>query len=248
MLDQLRHQRSKHLQDHRDRANSVRGMEELVADIRDLPGFEGFQLPPRSDELMAMAIEGPIVTFLCTKFRNDAIIVTATSIKSLMLPQLIYEDAESWMRKIPTLVRIARSKYGENNSQMDKLLSWLWDSAVAPVLNELQLKMSGDKLPRVWWIGTGGLAMAPFHAAGRHSRRSTENTYSHVISSYIPTIKALSYARRRKPQLLSRPGSSLLVVTMPTSPAQNTLLGSSLGTKQFTLPVTLFLTNLGCEY
>ncbi|KAI5836759.1 CHAT domain-containing protein [Morchella snyderi] len=221
MLDQLRDRRSTHLQDHRDRETSVRSMEELVADIRDLPGFEGFQLPPRSDELMAMASEGPIVTFLCTKCRSDAIIVTATSIKSLRLPQLIYEDAEAWMSKISTLVRSKRSNYGENNSQMEKLLSWLWDSAVAPVLNELQLmKMSGDKLPRVWWIGTGVLARAPFHAAGRHSRRSTENTYSHVISSYIPTIKALSYARRRKLQLLSRPDSSLLVVTMPTTPPQ----------------------------
>ncbi|RPB11969.1 hypothetical protein P167DRAFT_488503, partial [Morchella conica CCBAS932] len=221
MLDQLRDRRSTHLQDHRDRENSVRSMEELVADIRDLPGFEGFQLPPRSDELMAMASEGPIITFLCTRCRSDAIIVTATSIKSLRPPQLIYEDAESWMSKISTLVRSKRSNYGENNSQMEQLLSWLWDSAVVPVLNELQLlRISGDKLPRVWWIGTGVLARAPFHAAGRRSRRSTENTYSHIISFYIPTIKALSYARRRKLQLLSRPDSSLLVVTMPTTPPQ----------------------------
>jgi hypothetical protein len=35
----------------------------------------------------------------------------------------------------------------------------------------------------------------PFHAAGLHMRRSMENAYSRVISSYTPSIKALAHAR-----------------------------------------------------
>lgn len=64
----------------------------------------------------------------------------------------------------------------------------------------------------------GPLARAPFHAAGDHSRRSsTRNTLRRAISSYIPTIKALAYARQKKLDLNS-PDSCLLLVTMPTTP------------------------------
>lgn len=104
---------------------------------------------------------------------------------------------------------------------MGELLLWLWDVAVEPVLEELQFDAVDDglgNLPRIWWIGVGALAMAPFHAAGDHSPGSTRNTLSRAISSYIPTIKALSYARQKKLDLFSKPNSSLLLVTMPTTP------------------------------
>lgn len=37
----------------------------------------------------------------------------------------------------------------------------------------------------------------PFHAAGDHSLGSAENTFSHIISSYTPSIKALFYSMSR---------------------------------------------------
>lgn len=86
-----------------------------------------------------------------------------------------------------------------------------------PVLQELRLDSVCEKnLPRVWWIGVGPLAKAPFHAAGDHSPRSTRNTLSRVISSYIPSIKALSYAREKRLELST--ACSLLLVAMPTTP------------------------------
>lgn len=60
--------------------------------------------------------------------------------------------------------------------------------------------------------------MAPFHAAGVHSRRSTRNCISRVISSYIPTIKALKYTRHKEPRLPNFLESQILLVSMPTTP------------------------------
>lgn len=87
-----------------------------------------------------------------------------------------------------------------------------------PVFEDLGFIAVDDaSLPRVWWIGVGILAQAPFHAAGDHSQHSTCNTLSRAISSYIPTIKALSYTRQKKLDI-NNADSQLLTVTMATTP------------------------------
>lgn len=200
------------------RVQTIRRMDETLAIIRKLPGFGGFQLPPSSEDLMAKAAEGPIVILNSTLLRSDAIIVTDSVIKALALPKLVHEEANHWMRQTGALARGKRSTYPARNKKMADLLLWLWDVAVEPVLMELQLGADN----RIWWIGVGQLATAPFHAAGDHSPGSTRNTLSHAISSYIPTIKALSYAREKEIELFSG-DSRLLLVTMPTTPGHRSL-------------------------
>lgn len=121
------------------------------------------------------------------------------------------------MEVLAALVRGSRATYSSRNEEMASVLLWLWDAAVEPVFNELGLyAVKSGELPRVWWIGVGCLSAAPFHAAGDHSRRSTRNTLSRAISSYIPTIKALSFARQKKLNLGLN--CRLLLITMPTTP------------------------------
>ncbi|KAH7150709.1 hypothetical protein DER46DRAFT_638595 [Fusarium sp. MPI-SDFR-AT-0072] len=52
-----------------------------------------------------------------------------------------------------------------------------------------------EGLPRVWWIGSGLASSMPFHAAGVHTRGSTENAYCRLISSYTQSINELAYAQ-----------------------------------------------------
>lgn len=205
----------------RDRRQLVADqLEETLISIRELPGFEGFQLPPHAHRLMSMASDGPIVIFNSTEFRSDAIIVTSSSIKELRLQKLIFEEVKEWMGEMRNLTSGPRSTYGDRNSRMLKMLQWLWDVAVEPVCKALQLDPVADDtdLPRVWWIGAGPLATAPFHAAG--NPKSKNNTMSRAISSYIPTIKALSYARQKNLGLLGKKDSRILLVTMPTTPGK----------------------------
>lgn len=205
-------------QHRRRRVQAIDEMEETLTDIRRLPGFGGFQLPPSSVDLMAMAVEGPIVILNSTRLRSDALIVTSSSIKALALPKLVYQEVNDRMPQVGGMVRGKRSTYPARNKKMADLLLWLWDAAVEPVLEELKLDVDS----RIWWIGVGPLAMTPFHAAGDHSPGSTRNTLNRAISSYIPTIKALSYAREKEFNLLSG-DSRLLLVTMPTTPGNKAL-------------------------
>lgn len=210
----------------RRREKAADELDETIISIRDLPGFEAFHLPPRSGDLMAMAGEGPIIILTSTEFRSDAIIVTSSIIKSLYLPNLRYSDVKKYMRMIPEITPYKPHTYRDNNRLMRETLEWLWDVIVEPVFRELKLEAVADDsdLPRVWWIGVGLLAIAPFHAAGYHIRRatsstpSTSNTLSRAISSYTPTIKALAYARQKKLELLSKSDPRILTVTMPVTP------------------------------
>lgn len=200
----------------RQRVKVITDIDETLEAIRQLAGFERFQLPPSSDSLVAMAAEGPIVILNTTQFRSDAIILTS-SVKALPLPKLTYTEVTERMKELPGLSHGKRSTYPARNKKLLNTLLWLWDVAVEPVLEELGLgAVDESELPRIWWIGVGLLATAPFHAAGDHSRGSTRNTLSRAISSYTPTLKALSYARQKKLDLGQ--DSRLLHVTMPTTP------------------------------
>lgn len=201
----------------RSRLQAINEIDDLLVCIRQLPDFEGFLLPPSPETLVAMTMEGPIVIFNTSMFRSDAIIMATGGIKSIRLPQLEYSEVKDRMKRLHSLVRGKRATYSSRTEQLDQLLLWLWNVAVKPVFDELKLGPVKDgSLPHIWWIGVGPLAMAPFHAAGDHSPGSTSNTISRAISSYIPTLKALTYAREKKLHL--GPDSSLLLVAMPTTP------------------------------
>jgi hypothetical protein len=100
---------------------------------------------------------------------------------------------------------------------------------VKPILDELQYDFQPcfDRLPRVWWIGTGLASSFPFHAAGDSSIGPTESAYYRTISSYTPSIKALTYARERS--ATTSPSNSnlrkLLIVAMASTPGANSLPG-----------------------
>lgn len=212
------------------RVQAVQELDRTLADIRQLPGFDGFLLPPSAADLVAMAAEGPIVIVNSNRARRDAIIVTTAGIQALNLPKLHYSDIQRYMKQMTReLFRGNRSTYPSRNNRMAQLLLWLWEAAVEPVFDHLEFGAVIDDcdLPRVWWIGVGPLGMAPFHAAGDHSAGSTRNTISRAISSYVTTIKALSYARQKKFELLSTPEAGLLLVTMATTPGHGPLINAS---------------------
>lgn len=136
------------------------------------------------------------------------------------------------MAQLATLISSngKRSGYPKRNRLLNDILLWLWDVAVEPVLDFLQLGPAVDNstLTRVWWIGVGALALAPFHAAGDHSSLScTRNTISRVISSNIPTLKSLSYARQKNLELHKTPDSRVLIVTMPITPETPAIAGAN---------------------
>lgn len=77
--------------------------------------------------------------------------------------------------------------------------------------------------PHVWWVVSGWFNHLPIHASGDHKPGSKLNALDRVISSYIPTLKALAYSRNRPTSTLSRRVSEAMFVGMSETPRQSNL-------------------------
>ena len=109
------------------------------------------------------------------------------------------------------------TRFGRNR-RFQTLLKWLWRVAVKPILQNLGLIVDHapqSVLPRIWWISSGLMGVMPLHAAGDHSHGSRENTLSHVVSSYAPTLKSLRYSRQRLRDSENVKNPLVTVVAMP---------------------------------
>ncbi|RYP49514.1 hypothetical protein DL768_004780 [Monosporascus sp. mg162] len=179
------------------RHNAGFELDKIIDQIRNLPNFENFLRPPKANELKAAASLGPVVLINVSKYRCDAFLVERQAIRSMRLPDLHQSDIE----KNVQLTRSTRSAHALSSSatsQMSRMLEWLWDVAVGPILDELGFRESpaDNNWPCIWWIPTGSLSSLPLHAAGRHFPPSIETALDRVVSSYSPSIKALLHARQ----------------------------------------------------
>ncbi|KAK2601561.1 hypothetical protein QQS21_004879 [Conoideocrella luteorostrata] len=180
------------------RREAAAELDTCLKEIRCLPGYERFMLGETVAEMQETVAEGCIVVINITDFRSDAILISRNSLKIIALPELSASDAWSWY------------------------LSWLWHACVKHILSEISAtqKHPSEGRLRVWWIGSGLASSMPFHAAGVHTRESKENTYSRIISSYTPSIKALAYTQNQAKHVEDAPVAqgTILIAAMPTSP------------------------------
>jgi hypothetical protein len=125
--------------------------------------------------------------------------------------------------------RSLRDREKDRHAILD-VLSWLWDVIAEPVLSALghtNAPRTGSPWPRVWWCLTGPLNVLPIHAAGHHPRLHTASTDStdavidRVISSYTPTLTALTHSRQTEAPVPVRQ----LTVGVPTTVGRPALPG-----------------------
>ncbi|KAH6883524.1 CHAT domain-containing protein [Thelonectria olida] len=205
------------------RREAAAELDACIREIRRTPGRERFLLGRTITEMQECAAKGSIVVVNITEFRSDAILISRNAVKALALSELSASDAKDRLNKTWTAKK--RSGRRGKNEEFLEYLSWLWKACVKQILDEIPKQNPlCPGLPRVWWIGTGLGSSMPFHAAGLHTRESTENTYSRVLSSYTPSIKALAHARNRAKSNdeVQATHGSLLIATMPTSPKGST--------------------------
>jgi tetratricopeptide (TPR) repeat protein len=195
-------------------------LEECIHDIRQLPGFSSFHRGPTAEEMKSISHDGNIIIVNVTTIRSDAIVISSDGFSFVSLPCMIAGQAQSWVNE--NFDAALQNKRGKKNKAYLKFLRWLWNGCVKPILIELDhnAQPSPENLPRVWWIGTGLASSFPFHAARDTSAGPFENTFSRVLSSYTPSIKALMYSRGRFPRsdLSNELPSKLLMVTMAKTP------------------------------
>lgn len=215
----------------RDRNAVAAEFDATVAKIRHIDGFENFRQPSGSGEFMRQAGHGPIVAFNVSRSRSDAFIVQPDGITNLNLPNLapgeltgkvhvFYGALENSTSSAATI-----AEKGAAQKAISNVLEWLWETVTGPVLEELGFRRTpepGAAWPRVWWAPGGLLSLLPIHAAGYHRNRSSSDTVvDRVISTYTPTVRALSYARQR--DVAAGADHNALIVAMPTSPGLSSL-------------------------
>ncbi|KAI9683056.1 MAG: hypothetical protein M1822_006251 [Bathelium mastoideum] len=205
------------------RPKAIEELEECIQEIQQLEGFDRFQKGLNPKQMQHCATEGCIVVVNITDLRSDAIIVSKQRISSIPLLSLEASKVKKWTNQ--NLTTSPPVMQPLENADFRRLLLGLWEAYVKPILDDLGYQPSSiDSLPRIWWIGTGLASSLPFHAAGD----PTESSYSRVISSYTPSIKALRYVRERKSSGIEQQCTplKLLMVTMATTPGASDLPGT----------------------
>ena len=215
--------------------------ERAVARIRAQPGFERFQLPLPVDALLAAADHGPLVLVNVTDIRSDALLLRAEGVQVVPLPALTPQATRDQVLRFASVLDDLDSRDPRAERELARILGWLWDTITGPVLERLGLTgrpgvnaAAGGGWPRLWWCPSGLLTFLPLHAAGHHDTRSDavpKTVIDRVVSSYTPTVRALTYARRSDPtgprEHMPALASPLLVVTMPHTPAASDLPGAA---------------------
>jgi tetratricopeptide (TPR) repeat protein len=196
--------------------------DDVLRTIRELTGFERFLLGPSKEQLGILAEHGSIVVFNISEIRCDALLVQTDNVVALCLPFLELADLDTRANQFLKAVRLQGVKgYADRRLQIIKVLEWLWDVAVGPVLDELgftQLPSANLTWPRVWWVGSRKLNILPIHAAGYHEASPPLSAVDRVISSYIPTVKSLAYAQERGTVVTNLDQQKVMLIGMPTTP------------------------------
>ncbi|MCL9759118.1 CHAT domain-containing protein [Frankia sp. AiPa1] len=232
---------------------------ELAAELADLterirarPGCADFLRPPSVEQMCMAAAGGPVVVVNVSRYRCDALIVTADGVDHLALRAVTEDDVRTQVIDLLRAVDVGTDPTAPAEGLADadansrRLLAWLWHAIAEPILNRLRslgtLPSPGDSdspPPRLWWCPTGLLSYLPLHAAGLHDPAAPpgQAVIDHVVSSYTPTVRSLLWSRTR-PVRAARPASGdvenmagpgtprVLAVAMPATPGQRSLPGA----------------------
>ncbi|KAG8725625.1 hypothetical protein FRC09_000012 [Ceratobasidium sp. 395] len=176
--------------------------EELLKQVRSLPGFETFLQPRKARELVAAAQSGPVVMVNVHPSRSDALIIQpgTENVAHIPLTNFSYQKAvEARNHLAHSLEKHGLSKRGvkvalrgKSQDTFGDMLSTLWECVVKPVIDFLGFIRAPEStsLPRITWCTTGPLSFLPLHAAGDYTNLGPA-LFDLAISSYTPTIGAL---------------------------------------------------------
>ena len=217
-------------------------LQQVLAEVRQEPGFESFLLPRPIADLLPAADSGPIVLVNITDLRCDALILTPAGVQVLPLPKLSPTAVADQVTALLDALTKAQDPAADPASQaageyrINGVLGWLWDSITGPILDHLHITDPpdpGQPWPRVYWCPSGLAAFLPLHAAGHHETRFDPRPLTvldRVVSSTVPTVRALQQARHATaPTPGPDPGREgrVLVVALPHTPGQPDLPGAA---------------------
>lgn len=212
-------------------------LNELLRGIRNVRGHERFLQPPKVQDLIMAAADGPVILLNASQYRCDALALTSQGVRMIPLPGVSTELLIRHGIYVQMTAANAGNRdltardYDDLRIEFTKTLPWLWDEIAAPVLQELGIISRPDsgRWPRLWWVPDGAFAWLPLHAAGHHDKRHAKDAATvldRAQSSYIPSVSVLMHARARAS--MNGTAGKVLVVAMPETPGQHDLPAAQL--------------------
>ncbi|EJD03406.1 uncharacterized protein FOMMEDRAFT_123699 [Fomitiporia mediterranea MF3/22] len=173
--------------------------EEIISDIRRVPGFESFLDATPFEKLQRVASDGPVIVVNHCKYRSDALIVLSRddlSVACVPLDNLFYRDSTMLCQELVETRRRFSAGSQEYNKKLEEAMKMVWDRVVSKVVDKLT-QVGVAKGSRIWWCPTSVLSVLPFHAAGPFE--DVDGTMKYLlddyVSSYTPSLGALINAR-----------------------------------------------------
>jgi CHAT domain-containing protein len=172
----------------------------VIAEIQRVDGFEDFLVAPDFSDVARVADDQPLVYLAAAEPGGLALVVRGSEVTDLELPALTADEVrartEAYLRdyqryRLDTDKLERRTAWSES---LDGLTRWLWDSALAPVLDEL-----GDP-PETAMVPCGLLGLLPLHAAWTEDPSApTGRRYAidRTAFAYSANARALAACRRR---------------------------------------------------
>ena len=186
--------------------------DDIISQIRSLPGLQNFLMTPSFDALRSAASYGPVIIINHSKWRSDILILLHDSPPSLIpTSDGFYYDAN----RLKNDLLDARKKYQLDTPDYEQVLAtvleYLYNLVGQPVINRLH-ELDIPEQSRVWWCATSVFCSLPLHAMGPiPSSDGMKRYFSDLyIPSYTPTLSALIESRKPGTQQLKQP--SLLLV------------------------------------
>ena len=219
----------------------------LLLDIRKLPGFERFLLQKDFSQLRVSTHSGPVVILNAAEIRCDALIVlpNVDHVIHVPLPQFSLKQSAGLQKTLQGFLRQAREGRLAplEGVSWESFLSPLWRHVVKPVdalgfsvrdaiLLEFKahlfiyLEQTPGDLSRIFWCPTGPFTFLPIHAAGIYDTvhpQPGDKVFDFVVSSYTPSLSILARSANHD-TVISRE-LRLLAVRQPPSDGQQPLRG-----------------------
>jgi CHAT domain-containing protein/tetratricopeptide (TPR) repeat protein len=211
-------------------------LDRLTGQIRELPGMAGFLRRPEFVELAAAGGDGPVVFLNVSRFGSHALIVNQAAVEPVPLdavgPQSVREQVDRLQaalkavdtakaQAMATGMIAAIEAVQQAQDSVREVLDWLWRAVVEPVLARRTAEASPQ---RIWWAPVGLLSFLPVHAAVSRAD-GAPGALDLLVSSYTPTVAALTQARKHRQRPPADDG--LLVVAMPVTPGGLDLPGAA---------------------
>jgi hypothetical protein len=188
------------------RHQAAEELKQVIAAIhREVPALHWFGGAPPIPELLAQSEQGPIAAVNLSDHGSCALLVRPDGVERVVLPQASLYQATLHVNNFVQAINALCGATPPSLSDSDRLrgvihevLTWAHHAITGPVLDRLELRpRDPNDCPRLWWVTGGLLSLLPLHAAGDYRAATPVLTADRAVSSYVPTIRQLKYARER---------------------------------------------------